>query len=519
LNKFIIFFLLSQKTYNVSLVLLYNQTNNLIKFSEETMKISKTITLTKNTVINEDITFTGSGQVILGSNVTLTINGNVTSPSNKQVFQYTDNTSKILGINNPIVYASWWGANPNDDINDTKSFQYISQYINDHDGGHLELSGGTYLVGIQNKGVTNAYQEEPIISILDTINPVIIDGQGAIIKRIEGLRYGSFDPNTGLPVNHPDYGPAPNHTTVEQYGFYDYQYQSSFAQGILYFRGNQNITLQNLAIDGNALQANIGGYFSDVYQVMGGIGLAFWQNEKATITNVASYNNLSDGILIAYQGQLAGAPNKPHTLLNVSASYNGRSGFSWTGGNGLYVENSDFNHNSKGIIVSPPGAGVDIEPENTILSNGYFKNVRFINNAGAGILIDSNNVSNVTFEDCLFWGTTYYPVYIRKDNTISPDDKLDISIINSDIYGTTLIDGVQYDTPDDSLLFQGVNFYAENPNGETFLVFGDHLIEAGHTHNVQFVDSTAYSLNPDFGYFGGSEGNIFNNFQVVDISP
>jgi hypothetical protein len=479
-----------------------------------TLLISQPRIIRTTRTINRNLSFSESGKFIINPNVTLTINRNITADQNQQIFQYTDNTAKISGINNDQVYASWWGAKSDNTTNNTLAFQAISQYLNDNNGGHLILSEGTYLVGIQNRGVTNAYQEEPIIDIRNTTNPVIIDGRGATIKRIDGLRYGSFDKNTELPVNHPDYGPAPNYSEVQQYGFYDYQYQSSLAYGILYFQGNQNITVQNLNIDGNLENTIIGGYFSDVYQVMGGMGIAFLSNEKVDVTNVASINNPADGFYVAYAGQLEGDPDKPHTLINVAGNYNGRQGLSWVGGNGLKINDSEFSYNAKSLFA-PPGAGIDIEPEETILTRGYFQNIETLYNGGAGLLIDTANFSDLVVENSILKGDTYYPFYMRNQDS----DRKGIKIIDSQIYGTTMIHGVRYDSPEDSLLFQNVAFYAysENADDRIFLVYGNHLIEAGYTKNIRFIDSTAHTLNPYFGYFHESESNIFENFQLIPI--
>ena len=99
-------------------------------------------------------------------------------------------------------------------------------------------------------------------------------------------------------------------------------------------------------------------------------------------------------------------------LSNTTCEYNCRQGLSWVGGNYLKAENCHFNHTGRSGYFSPPGAGVDIEAEVSAITNGIFNNCGFFDNTGCGMVTGSGNASNCAFNDCTFWGTSNWSIWV-----------------------------------------------------------------------------------------------------------
>jgi len=105
-------------------------------------------------------------------------------------------------------------------------------------------------------------------------------------------------------------------------------------------------------------------------------------------------------------------------LENVQSEYNARQGLSWVGGIGLTAYNCKFNHTGKGAFAGNPGAGVDIEAEESVCRGGRFINCEFINNDGVGMVADSGDGGYTTFENCTFWGTTSWATWNTKPGMV-----------------------------------------------------------------------------------------------------
>ena len=95
-----------------------------------------------------------------------------------------------------------YGADPTGVANSTDAFYAAASAINAADGGHLIVPAGTYIVGKQTfagaTGLGYAYRASYIIRIANCTKPVLIDFQGVYIKIAPGLKFGSFNPVTGV---------------------------------------------------------------------------------------------------------------------------------------------------------------------------------------------------------------------------------------------------------------------------------------------------------------------------------
>lgn len=301
-----------------------------------------------------------------------------------------------------------FGAKGDGIANDTSAFQAAAQAIVNADGGVLIIPPGTYMVGRQTfAGATGkgyAYQGEVIIGISDCTLPVEIRGQGARIKTVSGLKYGSFDPVTGAVYNPPSLP------------FNNLDYVATGVPAMISLYRNASVTISGLELDGNVDGHIIGGYYSDTGRQIPGSGIQAYNNAQLSIRDCHSHHQPLDGIMIGYTGMTVTTLKRPHALQNVRCEYNGRQGLSWVGGNSLICAGCTFSYtgrNSVGV-ASAPGAGVDMEAEDSICRNGVFIDCEMVDNAGIGFVADSGDSADATLIRCKFIGTTSGSVWPRK---------------------------------------------------------------------------------------------------------
>jgi Endopolygalacturonase len=117
----------------------------------------------------------------------------------------------LPNINLPVVVSKVkidvkedCGAKGDGITNDTDAFYKASQLIQQKGGGTLIIPEGTYIVGkqFQEAGQPRYYITAPIFEV-KSVNGLLIEGNNAILKMADGLRYGSFDNKTGEPYHPP----------------------------------------------------------------------------------------------------------------------------------------------------------------------------------------------------------------------------------------------------------------------------------------------------------------------------
>ena len=99
---------------------------------------------------------------------------------------------------------NFFGAHGDGITNDQEAFQKAADYFNKRGGnGKLIIPTGVYIVGKQqfNSNTTKeaVYQGSDLLAFKNVHDLVIEGGAHTIIKYANGLRYGSFNPVTGLP--------------------------------------------------------------------------------------------------------------------------------------------------------------------------------------------------------------------------------------------------------------------------------------------------------------------------------
>lgn len=141
-----------------------------------------------------------------------------------------------------------------------------------------------------------------------------------------------------------------------------------------------------------------------------------YNNKQVDIADCYIHHCALDAILIGWTGLKETDLIYPHTIKNVKATYNGRQGLSWVGGNNLTVIKSEFSSTGKALnngrlVVSKPSAGIDIEIEESIIKNGNFINCMIYDNSGPGLSSIGHDTYNINFKKCTFIGTTNSAIY------------------------------------------------------------------------------------------------------------
>ena len=319
-----------------------------------------------------------------------------------------------LTVDNIYFFIGDYGAVGDGSTNDTTAFQLAAAAINAAGGGTLWLEPGkTYIVGRQSlagsSGQGGSWLEEAIFTIANCTRPVIVEGNGAIIKLAGGLRFGSFDPVTGDPYTPP------------ALPFTNASYRADPGVMLWFTPNNHSVIVKNVELDGNLANLIVGGKWGDSGYQVAAYGIISKGNKNSYFENVYSHHHGTNGIGVSYAGLSATSEKTPATLVNCRCEYNGRLGVAWTGGIGFTATNCIFSHSGKavntglgGVLASSPGAGFDIEAEGSVCRDGVFESCEFVNNTGAGMVADSGDSSHVSFHNCLFWGTTNTPVWPDK---------------------------------------------------------------------------------------------------------
>jgi hypothetical protein len=318
-----------------------------------------------------------------------------------------------------IVNVRDYGAKGDGLNNDTDAFHAASLAVMSAGGGTLFIPAGTYIVGKQDyMGPGTAYlcyKPRPIIQIDNCRAPVIIRGEaGTVLKAADGLKFGAFNPVTTTP--HYD----------SSMPFINFSYKAD-AYVMVQVSGNTDVTISDLQLDGNIMGLEIGGPWGDVGRQCWASGIGAMQNEKLTVKNVHTHHHGLDGIQIGYTNLRPNSVETPTALDNVVSEYNARQGLSWIGGIGLNAVNCKFNHTGKSRFSSPPGAGLDIEAEDSVIRNGTFTDCEFSDNSGCCIVADTGDSANILFSNCSIWGTTNWSLWPSKPY---------MRFVNCDIHGS-----------------------------------------------------------------------------------
>jgi hypothetical protein len=186
---------------------------------------------------------------------------------------------------------------------------------------------------------------------------------------------------------------------------------------------------------------------------------------------------------------------------------------SWVGGNSLTIIDSDFSDTGKnGVVSSPPGAGIDIEPEaGSIITGGMFFNVRCFNNTGVGVVSDVAGSSDCTFVGCQFIGTTQWSFW-----TVNPRFRFE----SCSFVGASVNAGGSTD-PERAAKYYGCKFILDPAYSPSGVIYGGtaNRFELSNSQNVNYSDCVFFAAT---GYqlpfcSGGVNSATFNNCYFEQV--
>jgi hypothetical protein len=305
-----------------------------------------------------------------------------------------------LDVLNAQTYTSIsikkFGAKGDGKTNDHLAFQKASEYINKA-GKNIKLiiPKGKYIVGVQNPSTTVYLAGSTALAISNCSNIIIEGNKAAKIIYADGLRFGSFDPDTKQAFK-----PSGE--------FYDRRYSAQIGNCISIDKCN-NIVVKNFIADGNLDKLDIGGAYGDKGIQLPHYGLYISNSAGIKIENCEFNRFACDGAVIY--------GSEGFNLINSKFEYNGRQGLSWVGGKKLRAINCSFSYTGSGKLSSSPGAGVDIECEvSGTISDGNFENCTFVDNSGPAFLAESGSSRDVVLTNCTFWGLRNWSIWVKKPN-------------------------------------------------------------------------------------------------------
>jgi hypothetical protein len=376
-----------------------------------------------------------------------------------------------------------FGAKGDGVTNDTAAFQRAAEAVNRAGGGTLVIPRGVYVVGAQDfagrAGAGYAFRAQSVLAIRGCRQPVLIEGAGATLRAANGLRFGSFHPVTG----------RPHQPTLP---FTDYNYRADAYHGMINLTGNADVTVRGVELDGNAAGLVLGGMWGDKGWQCAATGIAAYSNAKLSVEDVHTHHHGLDGVLIGFRGLTERDAPRPHSLTRVRSEYNARQGLSWVGGIGLTATDCKFSHTGKGRFSSAPGAGVDIEAEESVCRNGRFVRCEMVNNTGGGMVADSGNGGYSAFEQCVFWGTTSWSVFPRRPGLRFTDCRFHGSIPNP------------FGSPNPALAVQFVRCHFEDREHPSHGVYRSTALVEADGDNILFDGCTLVANRVKGVYIDGA---------------
>ncbi len=390
---------------------------------------------------------------------------------------FFNQSCKVRTVSGQSVSIKDFGAKGNGVTNDHQAFEEAANYINRRKGNvTLRIPSGTYLIGKQIRDYSgkNYLIGKDALALYNCKNVKIIGGSKVILKYRNGLKYGTFNPQTGKVYRH-------------KMPFKDRRYTAQIGHAIL-LSDCRNIQVINIEVDGNSQNLKLGGRFGDKGTQLSHYGAQIVRSKTILFKGCNFHHLALDGIKVTNTG----INNDNIELIDSKFNYNGRQGLSWIGGNGLRAMNCDFSHTGKGGISSSPAAGVDIEASGKfIIRNGSFINCHLVNNNGCGMVADMGPSSNVSFSGCTFWGVSSWSIWVKKPN---------FTFKNCNIYGS-FVHGYITDRMDEATKFYECQF--EDKPYQSKGPYGGFLLECDKQKLMIFEDCSFTSNKKKTIWYNG----------------
>jgi hypothetical protein len=296
------------------------------------------------------------------------------------------------------VTPEMFGAKGDGTTNDTDAFAAMSKHINSQGGGTIVLRPVIYVVGAQKPssgGMEASFAPSDIIHVSGCTLPVTIRGNGATLRCAPDLRYGRFDPRSGVPL--PDAAKL------------DISNKASPYTGMIWVENcSGSVEISDIELDGNLRGLLVGGKaFPDGWEA-GSVGVRLIGNSgPERLSRIHTHHHAVDGLMLAPSLDRSGSTR----VTDVISELNGRQGCSVTGGRNIFFERCRFTRTGRAGLGAAPGAGVDIEAENWPIRNVAFSSCEFSDNVGLGLTAGSGDSAQIQFSNCKFVGTTNWSAW------------------------------------------------------------------------------------------------------------
>lgn len=314
-----------------------------------------------------------------------------------------------------------FGAKADDGKDDHLAFEKLSLFINKRRGNVIVLvPKGIYQVGKQVRDINSNYYLKGIdvIDIQNCKNVKIKGERGAKLIYNTGMRFGTFNPKTGLSSNKTLDCVAKNNVGKER----------AMLGKLINIVNSSDITISNLSLDGNFYantvnnmnsfplrgisqntefqddKINIGGGYGNCGIQIEHYGIFIFHSNDVLIDNVRSNRFGTDGLMVA---NVSGRDNNIK-VQNSTFDYNSRTGIAIGGGQAITIDRSTISNTGRFLYIST-ATGIDIEPE-------------------ADAVVKSKSVKNVLIKRCVFSGNSEGAILAKFGGTSS-----EIQVVNCDI--------------------------------------------------------------------------------------
>ena len=235
-----------------------------------------------------------------------------------------------------------FGAKGDGRTNDTDAFAALSAAVNARGGGTVVLRPVTYIVGKQGAaGSPDPGARRPmgfpparILHFERCAGPVVIRGNGARLRCAAGLRFGSFDPLTGMAT-------ALQEGKKASRGELASPYQAM----ILVDSCSGPVEISDIELDGNLAALRLGGKSVKAGWQIAADGIRLLDNKgPERLLRIHSHHHAHDGLYIrGDSGRLAAS-----TVSELTSDHNGRQGCSIVGGRNYSFRSCRFLSTGKG---------------------------------------------------------------------------------------------------------------------------------------------------------------------------
>lgn len=304
-----------------------------------------------------------------------------------------------------FLKPEWFGAVGDGVTSDAAAFTAMNALGATLGFLHIELTGGkTYIAGDQVGGGGFYRAKVDCISAI-SLRSLIVRGNGATIKVKPGLKYGAFDPVTGLAAaawssSNANIAQAPQGIHAELCAFVD---------------------VRNVVLDGNASTLVIGNDTSANSCEALHMGYQLIDCKQVVFRNVKPINWAEDCGRTANPTGTELDTDRPQMFVNCVHDNAGRNSAMIGGGVHVIYDNCTFTHpgsaftrnNGTGVKGTSPRAAFDVEAEAVIIRNVRFRNCFFgMGPDGQSSVVGSGggDTKDVLFEDCTLVGRHWLTV-------------------------------------------------------------------------------------------------------------